>query len=1234
MTLRRRYAQVATALIIVVSSLAAPQPVEAGLSLAVDSTADTGDSLLDGICDDGFGACTLRAAMEEANWSVGEDTITFNIAGAGPHVIAPNPIPLPEITDPVIIDGYSQPGTSENTAAFGVAGDAQIKIEIDGRGVTTGGPCGGFLQKHGLCITANNSMIRGLAIYGFPTYGVFSRGNNNTIAGNYIGLASDGSLLAGNGSYGILTGNTASSPSSNTIIGGPNPGDRNVVAGNASGQVASFATLGSIIQGNVIGVDPSGTTDLTLSNGILVGANSTKSAEALVDSNLVSGTSVGIYVLGNSPGVVITSNRIGTDITGSFAIPNVAGGVNVFDTHGVTIGRPGEGNLISGNGGQGITISRSNNTTIQANLIGVNSSGTSVLGSGNDGIFVSGSGNVPTNNLIGGTGIGEGNLIAGSNRHGIQIQQTDGDVIVGNFIGVGSDGISPLGNGTYGIELSVGAKNSVIEMNTIKFNNGAGVHAGYYSATGNTITANTIDLNGGLGIDLPNTLLITPVVTEVRVSAGATKVTGSLTDAYMVEYDEFGEVVAVSSTPNLVLAANTTFTLDFYSSPLPDPSGSGEGALFLGTDQVTTDSVGNAIFSSTLPTAASIGHTITATMTGPHGQTSEFSNGIEATFLIETFEGISVTDTPLVQPSVYIQLTDTISINDLAVVRPPVVITLSEPVSVDDAAVVLPPIIVVLGEGIMVNDAVKLTPSITIEVSEFIITADTVDVQPTLFIQLREAIIATDIPTVSPFLFIQLGETITTTTDTPKVTLPIKINLNEFITTIDSPNLRPTLFIQLGETITSTDVSSVNPLLFIQLGETITATDEPTATRPVVITLGETITTTDTPSVNPLLFIQLSETITTTDGQQVAPETFVIIGVLEGVTITDSIRVDPSVPVTVSAEPTAETTTTEAGDEVTVSGSGFESDSEVIIELQSHPVLLGVTDTDEAGAFVITVTLPADSEPGLHHIVAIGVAPSGETVEKTAAVEVLPPIQVNSPVVHVLTGQPITTTLITTGGGDPLTTLLEVGSLPAGLSATAMTCSPTICEIAVSGTPTVPPGTYTTTIRASDRYLVASPGTFTLEVAEGSIGTADGAGKVKWSAGSKAKFTFDFEQGALDSQPSGSFSLSTHVGRRTIKIQSSALTTFSTISADPEDGVSITGFAAVQFGATSIPLEDYTFTLWLTDTGSTWNDEDTLAIEVRDPNGALVPSLTHLTPTELSVGDISIRIGDSEFSVS
>ena len=86
---------------------------------------------------------TLRAAIMEANASVGKDTIAFNIPGAGPHVIKPA-TRLPPIIDPISIDGYSQPGASPTSLTLQQGNNAVIRIELDGsrcRSAPTGWRC-------------------------------------------------------------------------------------------------------------------------------------------------------------------------------------------------------------------------------------------------------------------------------------------------------------------------------------------------------------------------------------------------------------------------------------------------------------------------------------------------------------------------------------------------------------------------------------------------------------------------------------------------------------------------------------------------------------------------------------------------------------------------------------------------------------------------------------------------------------------------------------------------------------------------------------------------------------------------------------------------------------------------------------------------------------------------------------------------------------------------------------
>jgi len=79
------------------------------VTFTVNSTDDLGDfNTGDGICQDGLGNCTLRAAIEQANATPGTDNIEFDIPGPGPHTFQPTSA-LPTITDPVIIDGTTEP---------------------------------------------------------------------------------------------------------------------------------------------------------------------------------------------------------------------------------------------------------------------------------------------------------------------------------------------------------------------------------------------------------------------------------------------------------------------------------------------------------------------------------------------------------------------------------------------------------------------------------------------------------------------------------------------------------------------------------------------------------------------------------------------------------------------------------------------------------------------------------------------------------------------------------------------------------------------------------------------------------------------------------------------------------------------------------------------------------------------------------------------------------------------
>src|SRR6188474_3067067 len=101
--------------------------------------------------DSGVGS--LRQAILDANANPGADMIAFAIPGGGVHTITPASA-LPSISDPAVIDGYTQPGASPNTLPFG--DDAVLKIVLDWTAA----------QGLGLNLDSNGSTVRGLVVGG------------------------------------------------------------------------------------------------------------------------------------------------------------------------------------------------------------------------------------------------------------------------------------------------------------------------------------------------------------------------------------------------------------------------------------------------------------------------------------------------------------------------------------------------------------------------------------------------------------------------------------------------------------------------------------------------------------------------------------------------------------------------------------------------------------------------------------------------------------------------------------------------------------------------------------------------------------------------------------------------------------------------------------------------------------------------------------------------------------
>jgi len=373
------------------------------------------------------GAGSLREAIETIK--AGSDTtnsILFDISGTPPYVIDLTN-GLPSITKPVLIDGYSEPDY-----------DGAPVIQIIG---TNAGYVSGIFFLSG----AAGSTVRGLDIRHFDFAGISLSASGCTIEGSYMM----------HNRYGIYVAGVQSN-----IIGGTSPGAGNMISSNIYYGISlgSPSTEYTIIQGNLIGTDPTGMQEMgngQMGISIQNGKNNLIGGATPEERNIISGNKVDGILLHNSSRDVanntIQGNYIGLTADGLNRLPNSTGvgvgaGIQVFST-GNTIGgaNPGEGNVISGNQKQGILMDSTNATDnlIIGNIIGLNAFGTAVVSNGYGGVELV----TAASNQIGGTVAGMGNIICGNGRDGVFILHSPAanNAILGNSI---------YGNTDRGIDLS------------------------------------------------------------------------------------------------------------------------------------------------------------------------------------------------------------------------------------------------------------------------------------------------------------------------------------------------------------------------------------------------------------------------------------------------------------------------------------------------------------------------------------------------------------------------------------------------------------------------------------------------------------------------------------------------------------------------------------------------------------------------------------------------------------
>ena len=325
--------------------------------------------------------CSLREAINAANFNVDTNTINFDIPISDPNrdgtsgvfTISPASA-LPTITNPVTIDGYTQtpcasnsaPCSKENTLTVG--SDAVLLIEINGTAA------GGY----GLRMSASNSTIKGLVINRSTQSEIEITGSSDVVRGNFLGSDASGTADLGNTTR---AGIEINGTNGNTI-GGSSAAERNVISGgNGWGIFLINGGSGNTVRNNYIGTDKSGTADLGNTNdGVLIDNRTNNS----ILGNLISGNDAnGILIRNNSAGGtanVVRGNLIGTKADGATALGN--GGNGVMDertaagsSDGNTIGGTGAGeaNTIAFNGGDGVFVDSSDPAFITGTSIRGNS---------------------------------------------------------------------------------------------------------------------------------------------------------------------------------------------------------------------------------------------------------------------------------------------------------------------------------------------------------------------------------------------------------------------------------------------------------------------------------------------------------------------------------------------------------------------------------------------------------------------------------------------------------------------------------------------------------------------------------------------------------------------------------------------------------------------------------------------------------------------------------------------
>ena len=207
----------------------------------------------------------------------------------------------------------------------------------------------------------------------------------NVVEGNYVGLNPAGTAAIPNGFAGV---NFFSGAQGNTV-GGTNAGAGNVISGNSFQGVAiqDAGTTSNFIQGNLIGLNAAGNAAVkNVDSGIEIFSSAGGNFIGGVNGgNAISGNGAdGVQLdLNGISSNLIQGNLIGLDATGTTAISNTDSGVEMIGATANLVGGtlPALRNIISGNGNDGVVLDNGaiSNVICQGNFIGLDVTGTTAI---------------------------------------------------------------------------------------------------------------------------------------------------------------------------------------------------------------------------------------------------------------------------------------------------------------------------------------------------------------------------------------------------------------------------------------------------------------------------------------------------------------------------------------------------------------------------------------------------------------------------------------------------------------------------------------------------------------------------------------------------------------------------------------------------------------------------------------------------------------------------------------